>query len=422
MRIGIDLRFYRPEPYGLAVHIRELMNHLVPLIQKNTSIKSVVLIFDYNIKHLQLENHLNWWNQVTGNQKFHLHWSKSKYYSFAEQTTFLIDLYRLKCDVMFFFTFNYPILYFKPFIYQVLDLSLPNTLKMSLAKRRSNFYLKLQAMLFCLRFGIRFSSHILFLSQNTKNEIHEYSNSNITDPKSKGYKKNTVIYNGINEKYISTPTASQQKSQSTGLEYSEEKHSQLLKIKQKYSITKPYLFFISVWRDYKNIERLVEAFGIFNSQRSDAYQLVLGGSQDKNFPQIMNSVMNTDQYKKGNICVTGKIEKDEDVIVLYDGAEVFVAPSLSEGFGLWLVEASSRGLPVIASDIPVFHEICTDSIFYFDPYDSKDIADSMDRVIQLNNEERLDYSNQLLQTTSRFRWETTAEKIIEIIHQVYEKK
>jgi glycosyltransferase involved in cell wall biosynthesis len=62
---------------------------------------------------------------------------------------------------------------------------------------------------------------------------------------------------------------------------------------------------------------------------------------------------------------------DADLLFLYEKARGLVSPSIAEGFGLPLVEAASKGLPVIASDIPIFRELGGDKFTYFDLCDSE---------------------------------------------------
>lgn len=61
---------------------------------------------------------------------------------------------------------------------------------------------------------------------------------------------------------------------------------------------------------------------------------------------------------------------DDDLEFAYRNASALIMASFVEGFGLPLVEALQRGLPVIASDIPVFREVAGDFAEYFDPYDA----------------------------------------------------
>jgi glycosyltransferase involved in cell wall biosynthesis len=72
---------------------------------------------------------------------------------------------------------------------------------------------------------------------------------------------------------------------------------------------------------------------------------------------------------------------DSDVRCLYSAASMLVFPSRYEGFGIPLLEAMASGTPVVASDIPVFHEILGDAAVYFDPESALAMASAIREVM-----------------------------------------
>ena len=72
---------------------------------------------------------------------------------------------------------------------------------------------------------------------------------------------------------------------------------------------------------------------------------------------------------------------DRELALAYSGALGFIFPSLAEGFGIPLLEAMACGVPVIASDIPVFHEVASDAAQFFDPHDEEELASVMCRLL-----------------------------------------
>jgi len=79
-------------------------------------------------------------------------------------------------------------------------------------------------------------------------------------------------------------------------------------------------------------------------------------------------------------------------------------PSISEGFGLPLVEASQRGLAIMCSDIPVFHEVADDNAIFFDLDDPEDLA--------------RDLLNFVPRTSSTQRWITWEDSTRQLIDRV----
>jgi glycosyltransferase involved in cell wall biosynthesis len=67
---------------------------------------------------------------------------------------------------------------------------------------------------------------------------------------------------------------------------------------------------------------------------------------------------------------------------LYEAADLFVYPSLCESFGFPLVEAMASGLPIVAADLPLHHEMCGEAAVYYPPRDPGGLAAAVTRVAQ----------------------------------------
>ncbi|MDR1512641.1 MAG: glycosyltransferase family 4 protein [Propionibacteriaceae bacterium] len=107
---------------------------------------------------------------------------------------------------------------------------------------------------------------------------------------------------------------------------------------------------------------------------------------------------------------------DSELADLYATATALAVPSLQEGFGLPLIDAMMAGLPLIASDIPIFHEVAGDAAHYFDPLDHQSIADAMVAVTT-----RPDLAAGLVAAGRRraglFSWAQTAAKTMAVFRQ-----
>lgn len=177
----------------------------------------------------------------------------------------------------------------------------------------------------------------------------------------------------------------------------------ILNTKAKLNINKKYILGIGGTEYRKNIKHLVEAFELFNKERKNEYILVIVGK--------LNCKYN---IKGDNIKYTGYII-DEDLVALYNGAEVFVYPSLYEGFGLPPLEAMACGTPVVTSNITSIPEIIGDAAELVDPYKVLDIKKGIDKII----DDKF-YREKLIQKAyekiKEYSWEITVEKIKKI-HQ-----
>jgi glycosyltransferase involved in cell wall biosynthesis len=103
---------------------------------------------------------------------------------------------------------------------------------------------------------------------------------------------------------------------------------------------------------------------------------------------------------------------DEDLEGLYEMATCFVFPSLMEGFGIPVLEAMERGVPVACSRAPSLPEVAGDAVRYFDPLDEADIAAAMAELItSADLREKLVGAGR--EHARRFSWEQTARETAE---------
>lgn len=101
------------------------------------------------------------------------------------------------------------------------------------------------------------------------------------------------------------------------------------------------------------------------------------------------------------------------------GAQVFVYPSVYEGFGLPVLEALSCGTPVVTSNISSMPEILGDAGLLVDPYNVSQLADAILRIVD-NDDFRRSMQERGLQRAAQFSWEKTARKTINVYLPVSE--
>lgn len=415
MHLAIDLRFYKPEPYGLAVYISELFEHLVPALAANPNITKVTLILNKDLLNVDLNQYLQWWVTVENQKKFSVSYSDVKPYSFKEQLVFPWQLYILNPDLVYFFTFNFPFLYFKPFVYQVLDFS-----HAKISKRSGwspKFKLKTLAALFLIKMGLKRAKKIIFLGTQTQKDGEIFLNLNLSNPHKEGFLPNNIVWLGVKKIFLTQKHADKLKSnwlssQESNIVYSETEDKFAKKFLDENHITQEYFLSVSVWKKHKNLKGLIRGFEVFN--RNKNFQLVICGSKDPNNLQDIEFLKTNTQFRQNKIIYIEN-PSDKELVWLQDKALGYVSPSFNEGMGLTLVEAAKRGTPVICSDILVFKDMFKEFGIYFNPDNQHSLAKALDRLIKLSQKEYEILSKQVNLISQKFSWEdlsNTIEKII----------
>ncbi|MCX7623144.1 MAG: glycosyltransferase family 1 protein [Thermomicrobium sp.] len=172
-------------------------------------------------------------------------------------------------------------------------------------------------------------------------------------------------------------------------------------VRHRYGLGGPYLLHVGTLQPRKNIVRLVRAFELL--ARSDGeLELVLAGKRGWLAAPIEAAIA-ASPYRY-RIRVLGHVGEDE-LPALYSAAEVFVFPSLYEGFGLPVLEAMACGTPVVASRRGALAEVAAPAI-PCDPLDPADIARAVTLARDPERRQRIVAAG--LEHARRYSWERAA--------------
>ena len=149
-------------------------------------------------------------------------------------------------------------------------------------------------------------------------------------------------------------------------------------IRTKYDLPERYLLYAAALLPHKNHERLLQAFKEIKDEMAGR-KLVFTGAWEKGYDKIVQMVSALGLQK--DVILLGWLPF-EDIPAVYRGAELFVYPTLHEGFGLPVLEAMASGVPVICSRIEPLTEVAGDAAFFIDPYDHSDIARGISSVLK----------------------------------------
>lgn len=171
---------------------------------------------------------------------------------------------------------------------------------------------------------------------------------------------------------------------------------------------KPYILCIANTYPHKNVHVLIDSFGQILAKIP--HQLVLVGKPRLGEPEVQTALRNVPD--------PSRIERilrvdDEDLFVLYQGADLFVFPSLYEGFGLPVLEAMMSGVPVLTTRCGSLPEVGDDKVCYFDHTSATDLAQQMINIISWKSAYRSIRIEAAQRHASQFSWPQTAAKTIE---------
>ena len=170
------------------------------------------------------------------------------------------------------------------------------------------------------------------------------------------------------------------------------------------------VLFVGALQVRKNVLRLVEAFEAMSSD----WQLVLAGGFGYGSNEILRRVKASKAAHR--IDVSGYLN-DDDLDSLYAKAAIFAFPSLDEGFGMPVLEAMARGVPVIASNTSALPEVAGGAAVLVNPYSTPEISSAL---LQLASDE--DLRERLaaagLERAKSFTWDAAVEKTYSVYREL----
>ncbi len=292
------------------------------------------------------------------------------WHTVGEQVGFLSTIQKDNLDLMHFTYFGHPILYSRPFISTIHDLT-PLLFKTGRASTNKIAYLvKKISFNAVFRNQLFKSKAIITPTMVVKEQLVELF----------GQEWEAKIYH-INE----------------GLSYRLLEEKKI--VENKYE---NYYLYVGNMYPHKNVKSLTQAF----LKSGSSNKLIIAGPNDY-FTELLKNGLDTTQREKVVFKTGGTLS---ELQALYRGAQALIHPSLSEGFGLPIIEAAHYGLPIIASDIPVFRELLGTSYYSFDPYEVTSIISAIDQ-----------FEKDAIKKKPALRQEYSFERMAEQTHKLYEK-
>jgi glycosyltransferase involved in cell wall biosynthesis len=239
----------------------------------------------------------------------------------------------------------------------------------------------------------RRQDEIIAISQNTARDIADFFKIDRS--------RISVIYNGVEHNRFFPGSREQAQAE----------------MAHRYRLHAPFFLYTSrLEHPAKNHIRLISAFNQFKSATASDWQLIFGGS-DWRGADIIRDAVRQSPFEQ-DIRLLGFVG-DADLPNLYRAAEVFVYPSLYEGFGMPPVEAMACGCPVICSNRGSLGEVVGDAAAIVDPEDMNSMADQL-LLLARNGDVREQLRTAGLAQARRFDWNRTATETLSVYFRVGE--
>ena len=367
MRIGIDAR--KLHDFGIGTYIRNLLRELAA-IDRQTEYVLFTRPGDTGVAASLGEN-------------FRAVSDRSGPYSIAEQVSIPIAAKRQGLDLLHAPHYVLPALTPSKTVVTIHDcihLMFPEYLRhrMGYAFARASLYTAAHK-----------SDRIFTVSEQSKRDILKFFS---VPPE-----KIVVTPNAIDDRFSTAPSP-----------------EHVVNMRERYQLSHSYLLYVGNIKPHKNLERLIEAFHLIRKEGRSELELIIIGDEISKLQSLRRAVHKYDIHRY--VRFLGYVPQTT-LAVLYRLADVFVFPSLYEGFGLPPLEAMASGTPVVTSNVSSLPEVVGDAAVLVDPYKAESIADGILTVLR-STHLRGELSKRGLERVKAFSWARSVQRVREVYGEV----
>ena len=377
MKIGIDAqRLFRRKKFGMDIAVFELIKHLKKIDQTNEYVVYVAPGVDHCI---------------TEASNFTIRKIKNKLYPVWEQILLPIIVSKMKIDLLHCTANTAPIWCKKPMILTLHDtISLERRLKKPkpFYQYFGNMYRKI-----LIPHIVKKAKHLITVSETEKQNIVQmlHVSPDLI----------TVVHNGVDNKRYQPVTDSQTQDA----------------FRKKYQLPDSYIAFIGNTDPRKNVDNTLRAYADYLEKSDKKRKLVMLHNNPKAFESSVGKLHL--KHLKENIKLLGYIE-GEDMPAFYSLAEMFLYPSLREGFGMPVLEAMACGTPVITSNVSSMPEVGGDAVLYVSPVHYQEITEQM-LFLEAHPEIREKMIEAGFEQCEKLSWADNAQKVLTVYQKVFEQ-
>jgi glycosyltransferase involved in cell wall biosynthesis len=248
------------------------------------------------------------------------------------------------------------------------------------------FYPKavLRRLNFLLEIGLKKAKYLLCNSENLRNDIHRAFKVPMG--------RLSVTYLGVGPEFAPIPTEEARDF-----------------VRQRYGIEGQYVLFVGKHMERKNVFRVISAYHRFRKETGSAAKLLLIGREPSTTDAIHRQIT---ELGLDEVVTRIRYAPYAELRYLYAGAEMFLFPSLWEGFGLPVIESMACGTPVITSNVTSLPEVAGDGAIVVDPESVDQIVDGMLRLHR-DPAFRSALVERGIRQASKFTWDNCARATLE---------
>ncbi len=239
------------------------------------------------------------------------------------------------------------------------------------------------------RHSVARADRIIAVSNNTRDDVLDYFRVDEA--------KVRVVYNGVESRFRRRLDDEELRTSLNAL-----------------GVRQPYVLFVGNPKPHKNLDRVIEAYARARSRAGFEAPLVCVGARPGTDFKLE---LRARQLGVGDhVRLLGRVD-GEILPALYQGASLFLYPTLYEGFGLPVVEAMASGVPVITSNTSALKEIAQGYAELVNPLEVKEIARAIERCLG-NRDHARQLAGRAGERSARFQWQEAAGSTLQIYREV----
>ncbi|MBI5878797.1 MAG: glycosyltransferase family 4 protein [Chloroflexi bacterium] len=290
-----------------------------------------------------------------------------------EQFALAAATYRDRLDLLHAMAFARPLVSHCPVVLTIYDMSFMRMPERFPAFQRA--YLRLMT-----RWSARHAARIIVISQSTRNDVVHYCG---------------VPAERVRVVYCAADAAFRPAARAAVEEF-----------RTRNGLPAHFILYLGTLEPRKNVPALVRAYAQMRRRNGagDAPKLVIAGAKGWGYDDVFAAAEQSGV--RDDVIFAGFVPQDE-LPLWYNAADVFVYPSLYEGFGLPVLEAMACGTPAITSSVSSLPEVAGDAALTIAPDDSAALSDAMASALH-DSGLRAGMRERGLRQASRFDWRTAA--------------